>query len=61
MLLAIRANGPIIRLTDRGMLVDVRNGRPRRYVGKLSDYCALDWEVLTLDAFRKRFAAQPRE
>ncbi len=46
-LLAIRPNGPILTVSDRQLVVDWRSGKPRRYVGKFSDYCAIDWQVVT--------------
>lgn len=52
-LLALRPGGPVIQLTPRQMMLDVRNGNPRRYVAKWSDLVAVDWQVMTLDALRK--------
>jgi hypothetical protein len=46
-LLALRPRGPIVRMTDRQLLVDLRGGKARRYVGKFSDYVAIDWDVMT--------------
>jgi hypothetical protein len=46
-LLAARPNGPIVQVTARGQVLDLRSGRPYRYVGKLSDFCAIDWVVMT--------------
>jgi len=46
-LLALRDGGPIVAVNNGGMVIDLRNGRPRRYVGKLSDYVATDWQVIT--------------
>jgi hypothetical protein len=60
-LLAMRPRGPIVQVSERQMVVDLRSGRPRRYVGKFSDYVAVDWIVLTGEQLeelgRKRQAA----
>jgi len=44
-LIALREHGPVITVSNNGLVIDLRNGRPRRYVGKLSDYVATDWQV----------------
>jgi len=46
-LIALRAGGPIVTVTNRGQVLDMRSGRPYRYVGKLSDFCATDWQIVT--------------
>ena len=35
-------------MTARNLVVDLRNGRPRPYGGKFSDYVGIDWEVMTV-------------
>jgi len=56
-LMAIRKGGPILQVSNRNKVVDVRNGNERTYVGKLSDYVAIDWQVMTVDQFRELIAA----
>jgi len=46
-LIALREGGPIVTVTNRGLVIDLRSGRPYRYVGKLSDFVATDWQVVT--------------
>lgn len=46
-LIALRPRGPVLIVTDRNKVVDVRSGKQRVYVGKLSDYLAIDWRVVT--------------
>jgi hypothetical protein len=63
-LLALRPRGPVIRMTDRQALRDLRSGREHQYVGKLSDYLAIDWTVMTGAQFGELLAAsqaQPPE
>jgi hypothetical protein len=60
-LLALRPRGPVIRMTDRQALRDLRSGREHQYVGKLSDYLAIDWTVMTGQQFAELLqAAQPQ-
>jgi hypothetical protein len=46
-LIALREGGPIVTVTNRGQVLGLRSGRPYRYVGKLSDFLATDWQVVT--------------
>ena len=52
-LFAVRSRGPIVHLTDRQGMFDIRSGKPRRYVPKFSDLVAIDWQVVTLEQLRK--------
>jgi len=45
--LAILPNGPILLMTPRSHLVDIRNGKPRGYTGKFTDYVSIEWQVVT--------------
>jgi len=45
---ALRWGGPVLLMTSRNLVVDVRNGTPRPYAGKFSDYVGIDWEVMTI-------------
>ena len=54
-LVAIRPGGPMLVVTNRNKVVDLRSGKPRVYVGKLSDYVAIDWQVLTGEQLSQLF------
>lgn len=45
-LVAFRDGGPIVTVTNRGQVLGLRSGHPYRYVGKLSDFVATDWQVM---------------
>jgi hypothetical protein len=51
--LAILPGGPIVVMTPRGHLKDIRNGKPRGYSGKFTDYVSIEWQVVTGDQLRK--------
>jgi hypothetical protein len=55
-LAAVRTRGPIVVMTDRQRLVDLRGRKPRRYVGKFSDYVAMDWQIVTPEQLREIIA-----
>lgn len=59
-LIAIRRGGPIVIMTNHSHVRDIRNGRPRTYSGKFSDYVGLDWEVITGEQLAK-LTAPPDE
>lgn len=48
---AFRIGGPVLIMTDRQRINDIRGGRGHQYVGKFSDYCAIDWQVMTTEQF----------
>lgn len=47
-LCALRPSGPQVVMKRSGMLVQMNCPRPRRFTGNLSDFCALDWEVVKI-------------
>lgn len=49
--IAFLPNGPMIVMTARNLVVDIRNGKPRQYAGKFSDYVSIDWRVMTGEQF----------
>jgi hypothetical protein len=57
-LAALRPRGPVVFINDRNRVVDIRGRRARPYVGKLSDYLALDWQIVTADQLGKLLAAR---
>lgn len=58
-LLAVIPGGPILQLTNRQMLVDIRSGNPRRYVGKFSDYVSINWQVITGEQLKQLLESMP--
>lgn len=52
-LLAARPNGPVLILTDRQKVLDLRSGHPRRYAPKFSDLVSIDWQVMTGAQFKE--------
>ena len=50
---AFRMGGPVLMMTARNLVVDLRNGRPRPFHGKFSDYVGIDWEVMTVDQLQQ--------
>jgi hypothetical protein len=48
-MIALRQGGPVLVLSPRGGVLDVRNGKPRHAVMRLLDYTAIDWQVLSPD------------
>lgn len=60
-LFALRLGGPIIQVTARQKMLDVRSGRPHRWVPKWSDLVAIDWQVMTIEQLRKVMGAARQE
>lgn len=59
--MALLADGPRLVMNSGGMIVDVRGHKPRRYVGKFSDYVSIEWKVFSreqLQELAQRAAAQ---
>jgi len=44
---------PAVVATSGNRLLDVRNGRPRTYVPKFSDYCSIQWELIDMSVPRQ--------
>jgi hypothetical protein len=47
---------PALTMTPGNRILDVRNGKPRDYTPKLSDYLSIQWEIVDMSVPR-----QPRE
>lgn len=56
-LLAILPPGPpaapAIVVSAQMNVLDVRNGKPRRYVPKFSDYVSIQWEIIDMSVPRQ--------
>ena len=48
-----RGTVPAVVATSGNRFLDVRNGKPRTYVPKLSDFCSIQWEVIDLSVQRQ--------
>lgn len=57
---AFLPGGPILVMSNRQLILDVRGKKAHRYAGKLSDYLSLDWTVMTGDQFRAFIEKQQR-
>lgn len=44
--MAVLGDGPRLVMSERGMVQDVRNGHPRVYSGKATDYVSIEWQVI---------------
>jgi hypothetical protein len=51
--MALLPNGPQLVLSARLELKDMRAGKPRRYVGKFSDYVSIEWRVFTREQLQR--------
>jgi hypothetical protein len=59
-LFAWRLTGEVIQVSNLGRILDVRAGRPRRFIPKGSDLMSNDWRVGDVAKLRKELlAAQP--
>ena len=48
-----RGEVPAVVATSGNRFLDVRNGKPRTYVPKLSDYCSIEWFIVDLSVVRQ--------
>jgi hypothetical protein len=48
-----RGSVPAVVATSGNRFLDVRSGKPRTYVPKLSDYCSIQWEVIDMSIPRQ--------
>jgi hypothetical protein len=39
---------PVLTMTPGNRILDVRNGKPRDYTPKYSDYMSIQWEVIDI-------------
>lgn len=51
-MIAFLPGGPMLVMNPRNLVVDLRNGKPRQYQGKFSDYVSIDWRVMTGEQFQ---------
>lgn len=58
---ALLPGGPVLVMSNRQLILDVRGRKPHRYAGKLSDYLSLDWVVMTGPQFQAYCAQQEKE
>jgi hypothetical protein len=59
--MALLPGGPQLVMGERARIVDVRAGRPRRYVGKFSDYLSIEWRVYTREQLQAAAAKAAAE
>lgn len=45
---------PALTMTPGNRILDVRNGKPRDYTPKLSDYLSIQWEVIDMSVPRPK-------
>jgi hypothetical protein len=46
--MAVLGSGPRLVMSEHGQVQDVRNGKPRCYSGKATDYVSIEWRVVDL-------------
>jgi hypothetical protein len=51
--MAVLGDGPRLIMSAGGQVQDVRNGKPRCYQGKATDYVSIDWQVIDFIAASK--------